>query len=157
VDRSPIDILRHAENKEQVWQLAQVKFLDENQAQEAGNIHYQPWVEFLRGTVSGYQYFIDGSWKESHRFAGLGCFCSFPYVRTQEMGANLRRSLTSLHTEVEVLVWAMQCMIGQEKRSLQTAQIWWRWCLLLKSGQLSLHTRRWYSATWRSLIIFLYP
>jgi len=35
------------------------------------------------------------------------------------MGAtNLRRSLTCLHTEVETLVRAMRCMIGQDKREV---------------------------------------
>lgn len=32
--------------------------------------------------------------------------------------ANLRRNLTSLHTEVEVLIWAMKCMIGKHRREV---------------------------------------
>ncbi|KAG7585764.1 Ribonuclease H-like superfamily [Arabidopsis thaliana x Arabidopsis arenosa] len=32
--------------------------------------------------------------------------------------ANLRRNLTSLHAQVESLIWAMRCMIGQHKREV---------------------------------------
>lgn len=32
---------------------------------------------------------------------------------------NLRRSLTSWHSEVEALVWAMKCMTGEQNREVK--------------------------------------
>ena len=32
--------------------------------------------------------------------------------------ANLRRSLSPLHTEVEALLWAMKCMIGADNQEV---------------------------------------
>ncbi|KAG7585995.1 Reverse transcriptase zinc-binding domain [Arabidopsis thaliana x Arabidopsis arenosa] len=119
MDQSPIDILRLAENEEQAWQLAQVEISDDNLETVATITQSHCRVEHIGHNRSGYQCFLDGSWKENDCFSGLGWFCSYPNEEMHDMGAaNTRRSLTSLHTEVEALIWAMRCMIGQDKREV---------------------------------------
>ncbi|KAG7588485.1 Ribonuclease H domain [Arabidopsis suecica] len=67
----------------------------------------------LEAEYSGYRCFVDGSWKESDKFSGTGWFCTSSNGEPPTMGAaNLRRSLSPLHAEVEALRWAMKCMIG---------------------------------------------
>ncbi|KAG7539157.1 Ribonuclease H domain [Arabidopsis suecica] len=113
------EILRLAENEEQAWQLAQVEIPDDVVDSVVRNTHSHSMIDEQRQVGNGFQCYVDGSWKESDRFSGVAWFCSNPNDGTQDMGAaNLRRSLTSLHTEVEALIWAMRCMIGQDKREV---------------------------------------
>ncbi|KAG7567857.1 Reverse transcriptase domain [Arabidopsis thaliana x Arabidopsis arenosa] len=63
--------------------------------------------------------FVDGSWKESDKFSGTGWFCTSSNGEPPTMGAaNLRRSLSPLHAEVEALLWAMKCMIGADNQEV---------------------------------------
>ncbi|KAG7533010.1 Ribonuclease H domain [Arabidopsis thaliana x Arabidopsis arenosa] len=69
----------------------------------------------LESNYSGYRCFVDGSWKGSDKFSGIGWYCTSSSGEPPTMGAaNLRRSQSPLHTEVEALLWAMKCMIGAD-------------------------------------------
>lgn len=105
------ETLKLAENEANAWILIQMDvFNDLPSSKIAGS-------KVINSTR--YRCFIDGSWKESTNFSGLGWFCILPDDDEPTMGAaNLRRSLTSLHPKVEALVWVMRCMIGQEKREV---------------------------------------
>ncbi|KAG7588830.1 Ribonuclease H domain [Arabidopsis suecica] len=73
----------------------------------------------LDSNYSGYCCFVDGSWKVSDKFSGTGWFCISSSGEPPTMGAaNLRRSLSPLHIEVEALLWAMKCMIGADNQEL---------------------------------------
>ncbi|XP_023634273.1 uncharacterized protein LOC111829413 [Capsella rubella] len=75
--------------------------------------------ELLPAMDHRYRCYVDGSWKASDTFAGLGWFCQQPQDSLTWMGAsNLRRSLSLLHAEVEALIWAMRCMIGHNFRDV---------------------------------------
>ena len=76
-----------------------------------------------RNAYSGFRCFVDGSWKESDKFSGLGWFCTSINGGASTMGAaNLRRSLSPLHTEVEALLWVMKCMIGADNQEVAFSQ-----------------------------------
>ena len=54
--------------------------------------------------------FADGSWKDKEFFSGQ-CWYSTLEGFDGLMGArNVRASLSPLHSEVEALLWAMECM-----------------------------------------------
>ncbi|KAG7583942.1 Ribonuclease H domain [Arabidopsis suecica] len=111
IDRDPRDTLKLAESEANAWTLAQLEMVKD--APPRGSAE----SEVINTT--GYRCFIEGSWKESDNYSGLGWFYTLQGEDEPTMGAaNLRRSLTCLHTEVEALVWAMRCMIGQDKREV---------------------------------------
>ena len=61
-------------------------------------------------TTSGRWCFIDGSWKEKELFSGQG-WCSTLSGFDGLLGArNVRAYLSPLHSEVEALIWAIECM-----------------------------------------------
>ncbi|KAG7599912.1 Ribonuclease H domain [Arabidopsis suecica] len=73
----------------------------------------------LDSNYSGCRCFMDGSWKESDKFSGIGWFCTSSNGEPPTMGAaNLRRSLSPLHIEFEALLWAMKCMIGADNQNV---------------------------------------
>ncbi|KAG7536766.1 Ribonuclease H-like superfamily [Arabidopsis suecica] len=111
IDRDPRDTLKLADNEANAWTLAQLEMVKDASPRQSAE------SEVINNTW--YRCFIDGSWKESDNYSGLGWFCTLQGEDEPTMGAaNLRRSLTCLHTEVEALVWAMRCMIGQDKREV---------------------------------------
>ncbi|KAG7599961.1 Ribonuclease H-like superfamily [Arabidopsis suecica] len=84
--------------------------------EKAENNTFQDTVE---SNYSGYRCFVDGSWKGSDKFSGTGWFCTSSNGEPPTMGAaNLRRSLSPLHAEVEALLWAMKCMIGADNQEV---------------------------------------
>lgn len=59
---------------------------------------------------------IDGSWKENKSFSGLGWYCVRGDGLESLVGArNLRRSLSSLHAELEALIWAMHSLLANQR------------------------------------------
>ena len=61
-------------------------------------------------TIPGRWCFTDGSWKEHDRHSGQG-WCSTLEGFDSLMGArNTRVCQSPLHSEIEALIWAMECM-----------------------------------------------
>ncbi|KAG7564814.1 Myc-type basic helix-loop-helix (bHLH) domain [Arabidopsis suecica] len=119
IDTDPIEVLRLAEKEAQLWQSAQVDLHNENH----GSVDLVNRIRVrdvsLESNYSGYRCFVDGSWKGSDKFSGTGWFCTSSNGEPPTMGAaNLRRSLSPLHAEVEALLWAMKCMIGADNQEV---------------------------------------
>ncbi|KAG7583517.1 Ribonuclease H-like superfamily [Arabidopsis suecica] len=115
----PAEVLRLAEKEAQLWQSAQIELHNENHG--SVNLVNQDRVRAisLETEYSGYRCFVDGSWKESDKFSGTGWFCTSSNGEPPTMGvANLRRSLSPLHAEVEALLWAMKCIIGADNQKV---------------------------------------
>ncbi|KAG7532416.1 Endonuclease/exonuclease/phosphatase superfamily [Arabidopsis thaliana x Arabidopsis arenosa] len=109
----PLEVLRLAEKEAQLWQSAQSELHNGNHGHVELVTQSRVGDASLDSNYSGYHCFVDGSWKESDKFSGTGWFCTSSNGEPPTMGAaNLRRSLSPLHTEVEALLWAMKCMIG---------------------------------------------
>ncbi|CAA7041953.1 unnamed protein product [Microthlaspi erraticum] len=59
---------------------------------------------------------VDGAWKETNCTAGLGWYNVNTVTHSKLKGAcNLRRGISPLQTELEALIWAMQCMLRHNK------------------------------------------
>lgn len=66
--------------------------------------------------------YVDGSWKETDNFSGLGWTCiGASGVETLVGARNLRRSLSFLHSELEALIWAMHCLLANQKTEVTFA------------------------------------
>ncbi|KAG7592953.1 Ribonuclease H domain [Arabidopsis thaliana x Arabidopsis arenosa] len=119
VDSDPLEVLRLAENEAQLWQSAQIELINANQGPVDLVTRSRVRTASLEATYSGYRCFVDGSWKGSDQFSGTGWFCTSSSGEPPTMGAaNIRRSLSPLHTEVEALLWAMKCMIGADNQEV---------------------------------------
>ncbi|KAG7568009.1 Ribonuclease H-like superfamily [Arabidopsis thaliana x Arabidopsis arenosa] len=119
VDSDPLQVLRLAEKEAQLWQSAQIELHQENNYSVDLVTRSRVGVASLDSNYSGYRCFVDGSWKESDKFSGAGWFCTSSDGEPPTMGAaNLRRSLSPLHTEFEALLWAMKCMIGADNQDV---------------------------------------
>ncbi|XP_023644538.1 uncharacterized protein LOC111832446 [Capsella rubella] len=119
LDKNPSDVVRLATDEARTWYDAQ---LDDSNTTREGPVgdNVMPGLpSSIPSRFSGYRCFIDGSWKATDMYAGLGWFCQHAHNSSTTMGAsNLRRSLSPLHSEVEALVWAMRCMIGHDFREV---------------------------------------
>ncbi|KAG7548646.1 Reverse transcriptase domain [Arabidopsis suecica] len=119
VDKDPLEVLHLAEKEAQSWQLAQFELINENRGPSNCETRARE-RDISHDTIySGYRCFVDGSWKGTDKFSGTGWFCTSSNGETPTMGAaNIRRSLSPLHTEVEALLWAMKCMIGADNQDV---------------------------------------
>ncbi|CAA7050189.1 unnamed protein product [Microthlaspi erraticum] len=62
---------------------------------------------------------VDGAWKETDCRAGMRWFYFHTENMDKLMGAsNLRRGISPLQTELEALIWAMQCMLRNSKLNI---------------------------------------
>ncbi|XP_010468748.2 PREDICTED: uncharacterized protein LOC104748865 [Camelina sativa] len=115
LDSNPLALLRLAKDEAQAWFMAQAEAIGLAVdpifvGQPSGNGGYG-----VSRPLSSYLCFVDGSWKEKDQFAGRGWFCISPRGDDPTMGAaNICRSLSPLHAEIEALIWAMRCMIGAD-------------------------------------------
>ncbi|KAG7568025.1 Ribonuclease H domain [Arabidopsis thaliana x Arabidopsis arenosa] len=120
IDKDPLEVLRLAENEAQLWQSAQIELHHETHGTVELVNRSRVGNTSLDSNYSGYRCFVDGSWKESDKFSGTGWFCTSSNGEPPTMGAaNLRRSLSPLHTEFEALLWAMKCMIGADNQEVE--------------------------------------
>ncbi|KAG7533323.1 Ribonuclease H domain [Arabidopsis thaliana x Arabidopsis arenosa] len=119
IDKDPLEVLRLADKEAQLWQSAQSELHNGNHGHVELVTQSRVGDASLDSNFSGYRCFVDGSWKESDKFSGTGWFCTSSNGEPPTMGAaNLRRSLSPLHTEVEALLWAMKCMIGADNQEV---------------------------------------
>ena len=119
MDKDPLDVLCLAEKEAQLWQLAQFKLNTKNNGSMGSEKQIRVQNISHDNIYSGFRCFVDGSWKGSDKFSGLGWFCTSSNRDSPTMGAaNLRRSLSPLHTEVETLLWAMKCIIGADNQEV---------------------------------------
>ena len=58
----------------------------------------------------GRWYFLDGSWKDKDLFSGKGWYSTLPGFDGLLGARNIRTCLSPLHSEVEALIWTMECM-----------------------------------------------
>ena len=54
--------------------------------------------------------FTDGSWKDNDHFSGQGWYSTLPGFDGLLGARNVRACLSPLHSELEALIWAMECM-----------------------------------------------
>ncbi|AAD14492.1 Hypothetical protein [Arabidopsis thaliana] len=119
VDKDPLEILHLAEKESDLWKSAQLELHNENFG--SFNLEDRNRVRHfsLDNNYSGYRCFVDGSWKDTDKFSGLGWYCTSSTGETSTLGAaNLRRSLSPLHAELEAFLWAMKCMIGADNQDV---------------------------------------
>ncbi|AAF88012.1 contains similarity to other Arabidopsis thaliana putative Tal-1 reverse transcriptases; may be a pseudogene [Arabidopsis thaliana] len=103
--------------EEHLWQEAQVELHVESH--DHLNLGARSRVRDIsqHTNYSGFLCFVDGSWKESDQFSGLGWCCTSSSGESPTMCAvNLRRGRSPLYTEVEALLWAMKYMIGEDNQ-----------------------------------------
>ncbi|KAL9840753.1 putative RNA-directed DNA polymerase [Arabidopsis thaliana] len=119
VDKDPMEILLLAVKEAQSWQEAQVELHSERHGSLSIDSRIRVRDVSQDTTFSGFRCFIDGSWKASDQFSGTGWFCLSSLGESPTMGAaNVHRSLSPLHTEMEALLWAMKCMIGADNQNV---------------------------------------
>ncbi|CAA7038463.1 unnamed protein product [Microthlaspi erraticum] len=107
VDWDPNEIIIKAEAESIAWKNAQVR-LQPTQADTHVDV-----------TVSGDICQVDGAWKETDCRPGLGWYYFHTNSLDKLMGTcNLRRGISPLQTELEALIWAMQCMLRNSKLTI---------------------------------------
>ena len=95
-----METVRHAESECQAW-------FDANQRPDE-IIEEQITV----GTPTSERCMIDGSWTHDALFSGYGWTWVSSSGALQLLGArNQRRRISPLHSELEALLWAMECML----------------------------------------------
>ncbi|XP_018453986.1 uncharacterized protein LOC108825151 [Raphanus sativus] len=60
--------------------------------------------------IPGRWCFTDGSWKDKDVFSGQGWYSTLEGFAGLMGARNVRASLPPLHSEIEALIWAMECM-----------------------------------------------
>ncbi|XP_023634308.1 uncharacterized protein LOC111829455 [Capsella rubella] len=113
MDDCPADVIKLAKDEATTWQRAQLEGLGQGTGNGVGGLRNLGETRVLNIDVDGTCCFVDGSWKNTDPYAGLGWYCPQTQDVPTTMGAQtIRRSMSPLHAEVEALVWAMRCMIG---------------------------------------------
>ncbi|CAA7034579.1 unnamed protein product [Microthlaspi erraticum] len=104
VDWDPNEFIVKAEAESIAWTNAQERLQKANT---------EAHVEV---SVSGDICQVDGAWKETDCRAGLGWYYFNTDTLDKLMGTcNLRRGISPLQTELEALIWVMQCTLRNNK------------------------------------------
>ena len=101
LDMDPRETLRLAELESTLWAEAQIVTDQTRESQVLTSNTLE---------ATGRWCFIDGSWKEKELFSGQGWYSTLPGFDGLLGARNVRACLSSLHSEVETLIWAMECM-----------------------------------------------
>ena len=101
IDIDPRDTLKTAELESTLWVEAQVI----RDQRVAPDVH----INSIQ-TNSGRWFFIHGSWKDKDLFSGQGWYSTLQGFDGLLGARNVRACLSPLHSEVEALIWAMECM-----------------------------------------------
>ncbi|CAA7041631.1 unnamed protein product [Microthlaspi erraticum] len=108
-DHDPRDVLESAITEARAWTSAQTTEV---------NMPTHTAI-CIRPPILGEWCQVDGAWKETECCAGLGWYNFDPGSGSILVGSsNLRRGFSPLQTELEALVWAMQCMQVHNKRQM---------------------------------------
>ncbi|XP_010456503.1 PREDICTED: uncharacterized protein LOC104737958 [Camelina sativa] len=101
IELEPTEILNQAANDKLLW--------EEVKSYSAHYLESPPSME-ERGPFP--RCLVDGSWKCTNPFQGLGWWCCSGEDTTLLLGAwSQRRSLTPLHAELQALIWAMASLL----------------------------------------------
>ncbi|KAG2323542.1 hypothetical protein Bca52824_016755 [Brassica carinata] len=101
LDVDPRDTLNLAETESILWAEAQDRHLQQ--------VAHPIEVRTLPITP-GRWCVTDCSWKDKDLFSGQGWFSTLEGFDGLVGARNVRASLSPLHSEVEALIWAMECM-----------------------------------------------
>ena len=101
LDMDARDTLNLAETESKLWAEAQVKKIQ--QASQQVEVGHCP-------RRAGRWCFIDGSWKDKEQYSGQGWYSILEGFDGLLDARNIRASLSPLHSEMEALIWAMECM-----------------------------------------------
>lgn len=108
LERNPREVLGMAESEAKVWETAHIR----DPLMETNHLESSLRISSFAGATC----YIYGSKKDTNEFSCFGWFCSQANVDGLIMGArNLPCSLFPLKSELEVLIWAMHCMIAPQK------------------------------------------
>ncbi|XP_010451887.1 PREDICTED: uncharacterized protein LOC104734079 [Camelina sativa] len=99
----PIDIINQALREQLWWEEAQMAARSVSSVSEP--------VKIPETTVRCQ---VDGSWKSTEQNSGLGWWCGDGENQTFFLGARYQhRSVSPLHSEMEALLWAMECILSR--------------------------------------------
>lgn len=103
INIDPINILQLAETESRVWLEVQATIPHRASTEGEGPLDTLP-------DISGRWCFTDGSWKERDLFLGQGCYSTLEGFDGLMGARNTRASISSLHSEVDAFIWAMESM-----------------------------------------------
>ncbi|XP_056848447.1 uncharacterized protein LOC130498828 [Raphanus sativus] len=101
LDVDPRDTLKLADTESALWNDAQM---------ENAQVQVRQVDDNNPGPRIGRWCFIDGSWKDKDISSGQGWYSTLEGFDSLMGARNVRASLSPLHSEVEALIWAMECM-----------------------------------------------
>lgn len=114
LDSDPQEVLHFVELETLLWESAQEET--------------QPPKLVLEGLISSnpenldFFCYVDGSWKETYIFSGLGWHCVCADAVKSIIGArNLQRTFSPLYSELEALIWVMHCLLEHQKTEITFA------------------------------------
>ena len=103
LDMDPRDTLKLAEMESLLWAEAQ-------NSQTQSTDRTQVPVPLAIPSIPGRWCFTDGSWKTEDKYSGQGWYSTLEGYDGLMGARNTRASQSPLHTEIEALIWAMECM-----------------------------------------------
>ncbi|XP_010468606.1 PREDICTED: uncharacterized protein LOC104748702 [Camelina sativa] len=102
IELEPIEIINQAATDKLIWEDAK--------SFSVNNPLPPPVVEVRDSSIFCQ---VDGSWKGTDPFQGLGWWCCNGHDITLLLRArSLRRGLSPLHTELQALIWAMESLLA---------------------------------------------
>ena len=99
----PRDTLKLAEMESILWVEAQSSLTQ-------GIDQTRPSVTSMVPTILGRWCFTNGSWKDQDNFSVQGWYSTLAGFDGLMGARNTRASQSPLHSEMEALIWAMECM-----------------------------------------------
>ncbi|KAL0715042.1 hypothetical protein Bca4012_022021 [Brassica carinata] len=97
------DTLKFAETESRVWAEALETIAQTvTQSRDLENV--------VLPNIPGHWCFTDGSWKDKDLFTGHAWYSNLEGFDGLMGARNVRATLTPLHAEIEVLLWAMECI-----------------------------------------------
>ncbi|XP_010468154.1 PREDICTED: uncharacterized protein LOC104748171 [Camelina sativa] len=111
----PLEILNQAATDKLLWEEA-----------KSYSANYLEPPTFVEDRASSLLCQIDGSWKGTDPFQGLGWWCCSGELTTILLGARSHyRSISPLHAELQALIWAMESLLvaGVDCQAFETDSV----------------------------------